>query len=95
MMEQQMLEAAQTPEMPMEQVQPEILPPSEEMPEELPIDNPQPEPQMTEDDLAFISALQDMGYDDEKIQQALAMDQMGVSNEEIIQVLEMVNGQSR
>ncbi len=92
MMQQQMMEAAQTPEVPMEQVQPEILPPSNEMPEELPIDNPQPEPQLNEDDLAFISALQDMGYDDEKIQQALAMDQMGVPNEEIIQVLEMANG---
>lgn len=43
------------------------------------------------DDLAFIQALQDMGYSDEKIQQAVAMDQMGVPNEEIMQVLEMSN----
>jgi hypothetical protein len=91
-MQEQMMQAAQAPvEAPIEQVQPEILPPSEELPPELPVDTqPQPDP-LTEDDLAFIAALQDMGYSDEKIQQALAMDQMGVPNEEIIQVLEMSN----
>lgn len=85
-MEQQMqAEAMQAPQ-PTEMQVPEQLPPSEE----LPIDNQQPM-QMTEDDLAFIAALQDMGYSDEKIQQALAMDQSGVSNEEIIMILEAAN----
>jgi Holliday junction resolvasome RuvABC DNA-binding subunit len=62
------------------------------MTEEMPMEQVQPEPQMQEDDLAFITALQDMGYSDEKIQQALAMDQMGYSNEDIIEILEATNG---
>jgi hypothetical protein len=92
MAEKQMqAEAMQVPQ-PTEMQVPEQLPPSEELPPELPIDQPQPQ-QFSEDDLTFITALQDMGYSDEKIQQALAMDQMGIPNEEIIQVLEMTNGQ--
>lgn len=56
---------------------------------EMPAEAPQ-EPDI--DDLAFIDALQGMGYSDEQIQQALGMDQQGYSNEEIIEVLEMSNG---
>lgn len=67
----------------------QVLPPQTEMPpEDTLAPMPPQEPQMGEDDLAFVTALQDMGYSDEKIQQALAMDQMGYSNEDIIQILE-------
>lgn len=101
-MQQQALQTASAPlEAPIEQVDPQILPPSNEMPEELPQeiarDNGQELPVEAqeyqapnlEDDLVFITALQDMGYSDEKIQQALAMDQMNIPEDEIIQVLEM------
>ncbi len=44
---------------------------------EMPIEGQEYQP--SADDLAFIQALQDMGYSDEKIQQALAMDRMGKS----------------
>lgn len=101
--QQQAMVSAATAPVPQTQMQePQILPPSNEMPEELPQeqmqDGTQPEMpiegqeyQPSADDLAFIQALQDMGYSDEKIQQALAMDQMGLPNEEIMQVLEMSN----
>jgi hypothetical protein len=90
--EQQQMEQAQ---MQMEQeaaLMQQAQLPAEVMTEEMPMEQVQPEPQMQEDDLAFITALQDMGYSDEKIQQALAMDQMGYSNEDIIEILEATNG---
>jgi hypothetical protein len=73
-MQQQMLSVATQPVESMPPQEPQMMPEQQDM---------------SEDDLAFITALQDLGYSDEKIQQALAMDQMGVPNEEIIQVLEM------
>jgi hypothetical protein len=77
MAEQEMMAQAMTPP---KAVQPEVSVQPEGQPQQ---------PDM--DDLAFISALQDMGYSDEKIQQALAMDQMGYSEEEIVAVLEATN----
>ena len=50
------------------------------------------EPPMTEEDRAFITALEDMGYSPEKIQQALAMEESGMAEEEIIAMLESING---
>lgn len=89
--EQQMLEAAQQmPEAGMPTGEPQILPLSEEMPEELPIDTPQPQ-SSPEDDLAFITALQDMGFSDEEVQLAIGLDQEGRSNEEILQALASIN----
>lgn len=83
MAEQQIAQEAMTPPPPAEMSLPEQLPPSEELPPEEPVQQ-----ELTADDLSFITALQDMGYPDEKIQQALAMDQFGLSNEEIITMLE-------
>lgn len=101
--QQQMLEASQ--QMPGQDVQPQqpqILPPSNEMPPEMPgevIQDGGPEMQQegmeqqpTQDDLAFIQALQDMDFSDEQIQLALGLDQEGRSNEEIIMALERMNG---
>lgn len=90
-MQQQMVSAAQAPlEAPIEQVQPEILPAQTEMPPEE--EMPTQEEVDLEDDLAFVTALQDIGYSDEKVQQALALDQMGYSNDDIISILEASNG---
>lgn len=95
-LQQQELEAQQQAEAQLQQeaalvnrVQPQVLPPQEGFAPDMP--TPQ-QPDFSEDDLAFISALQDMGYSDEKIQLALGMDQAGMSNEEIIQILESANG---
>jgi hypothetical protein len=80
MAEQNMMSQAMTPPQP-------AVPTTEAMPQEQPEQAPQ-----DMDDLAFITALQDLGYSDEKIQQALAMDQMGYPEEQIIEVLEATNG---
>lgn len=94
-MEQQREAAAYAEQQALEQAQmsPEMGEVSEQMPEEAPM--PQDQPQDTsQEDLAFIAALQDMGYSDEQIQQALAMDQYGFSNEDIITVLEGSNSEA-
>lgn len=86
--QQQQAQMAAEPQMqqpmPEAPVEPPIQP---ELPPEMPPEQP-PEEALSQDDLAFITALQDMGYSDEKIQQALAMEQFGMPNEEIIAVLE-------
>lgn len=86
-----MVQAATAPIEGQQMQEPQILPPSEELPPEEPVDEMmmQEDPIDLSDDLAFMTALQDLGYSDEKIQQALAMDQMNIPEEEIIQVLEM------
>lgn len=88
-----MVQAATAPIEGQQMQEPQILPPSEELPPEEPVDEMmmQEDPIDLSDDLAFMTALQDLGYSDEKIQQALAMDQMNIPEEEIIQVLEMSN----
>lgn len=73
--EQAMLQAAQNQPVVNEEVDSDILPAQE--------------PQISQEDLEFLEALRGAGYSDEKIEQAYAMDQQGVSNEEILQVLEM------
>lgn len=63
------------------------------MPPEMPIEQPMevpeqpPEAQFTEEDIAFFTALQDMGYSDEKIMQADAMLQSGMGEEEVLEML--------
>lgn len=54
------------------------------------VEQPMPEgqPQMSEEDMQFIAQLEEMGYPPEKIEQALAMEQSGMPDEEIIAVLE-------
>lgn len=89
MQEQAMAQAANAPlDIAQEQPDTTILPPASGMDEPM-AEEAIPQEETSDEDLAFIQALQDMGYSDEKIQQALGMDQMGIPNDEIIQVLEM------
>ncbi|MCA9333549.1 hypothetical protein KC963_00720, partial [Candidatus Saccharibacteria bacterium] len=85
----QMAQAAQIAPEVQTPIEGEIIP--QDTSQDMSTDMPEQMQDMSEDDLAFITALQDMGYSDEKIQQALGMDQMGIPNDEIIQVLEMSN----
>jgi len=86
MMQQQQMQPPAPEEQPMppqEESVEENVYPTDEM-----LNEASGQPADLTDDAAFIQALRDMGYEDDRIQQALAMEQEGLSNEEIMNILE-------
>lgn len=65
------------------------------MPQDVPQAPPQqPQPDLTEEDQAFAIALQDMGYSDDQIHRAFAMEAAGIGHDQIMEMLVAANGAS-